>query len=393
MTLYVGVNPPHEWAKIDPTGAAVGTGIAESLADLEPPNSHETVVGVAPGEEVITRAVALPSRRRDKVLAALPYALEEYLSADIETLHFALLDWKPGATATAAVVARDRLEGWLAAFTEAGILLDALIPDYLLLPLHPQASYTVAVDAEGRVCIREPDLLGVVLDRDTVPYWWHGLDRENAAVAVNERALARELIADGGVHVSEWDIGVSFGQWVAHHRVPPSANLLQGAYRPRTKRSRSRPLALAAGIFGVALAVKVGADIAEYLWLARRAEQLDTQIRQVFTDTFPEITRIVDPRAQMKRQLELLGAGQSAPGEFQRLLASVARAVPRANATLEEISFRDNVMVVSCNAPDFAGLDRLKQQFESEPQIQAELLSSGSRDNRVSGRFQLRSGV
>ncbi len=391
MSLYVSVVAPHEWARTDADGKVVDSGTAASLSDVAPPRDRERIVGVVPGERVLTRSVQVPSRRRQRVLAALPYALEESLTADIESLHFALLDWKPGGAATAAVVSRELMRSWSGACAEAGLVLDALVPDYLMLPSHPQTHYTVARMDDDRVCIREPGNKGVALPLESVEFWWRDIDPESAAVAVNDADLARKLIATGGKMVSEWPIGRTFTEWLGHHAGKhPGVNLLQGQFRATHKRQRFREFRPAAALLGAALVLKVGADVGEYVWLERRNTQLDQQILESFRGAFPNITRIVNPRAQMQRQVELLRGGDVTGGEFQRLLAAVANALPGASATLDEITYRDNVMVVTCNTPDFAGLDRVRQRLEAAPQIRAELLSSGSRDNQVTGRFQLR---
>ncbi len=390
MSLYVSVVAPHEWALTDAEGKVIDSGTAASLSDVARQQDRESVVGVVPGERVLTRSVQVPSRRRQRVLAALPYALEESLTTDIESLHFALLDWKPGSAATAAVVSRELLRSWSEACAGAGLVLDALVPDYLLLPSHPQTRYTVARMADDRICIREPGNKGVALSLETIEFWWQDIDIESAAIAVNDADLARKLIATGGRMVSEWPIGRTFTEWLGHHGgMPPPVNLLQGQFRPTHRGRRFRAFRPAAALLGTALVLTVGADVGEYVWLERRNTQLDQQILEVFRGAFPNITRIVNPRAQMQRQIELLRGGEATGGEFQRLLAVVANALPGANATLDEISYRDNVMVVTCNTPDFAGLDRFRQRLEAEPQIRAELLSSGSRDNQVTGRFQL----
>ena len=71
------------------------------------------------------------------------------------------------------------------------------------------------------------------------------------------------------------------------------------------------------------------------------------------------------------------------------MLFSVATAIPSTNATLDEISFREDFLLVTCTTPDFAGLDRLKAKFSQNKNVKVELISSGSRDNKVSARFKL----
>ena len=70
MSLYVSVVEPHEWALTDVEGKVIDSGTAVSLRDVARPQDRESVVGVVPGERVLTRSVQVPSRRRQRVLAA-----------------------------------------------------------------------------------------------------------------------------------------------------------------------------------------------------------------------------------------------------------------------------------------------------------------------------------
>ena len=109
-----------------------------------PRDDKTSFIGVVPGESVVTRKVNVPSRQRQKVISALPYILEESLSGEIESLHVCLLHWKPGSESIAAVISKLDLQQWLAELEQAGIQMDSLIPEYLLVPLHPQTRITVA---------------------------------------------------------------------------------------------------------------------------------------------------------------------------------------------------------------------------------------------------------
>ena len=58
-------------------------------------------------------------------------------------------------------------------------------------------------------------------------------------------------------------------------------------------------------------------------------------------------------------------------------------------ATVEEITFRNTTLLVTCRTDDFEALDRLQQKLAEDERIAVELVSSGSRENSVSGRFRL----
>lgn len=390
MIQYFSVRAPYRWAQLDRRGTMVDRGVAESLNLLPTPRWGTSLVAVVPGEEVVTRTLHLPSRSRRKVIAAIPYALEDSLSADVEALQFALLEWHPGGEATVAVVARQKLDPWLQELDEAGIAVQRMVPDYLLLPTHPQARYTVAISGPDRVCVRGEGMLGMAFDANAIELWWSELEDKGISIAVNENALAQRLIRLDGTAVREWDIGEDFTSWIGHGHTPHTeVNLLQGDYAPMQREQSGGGLKVAITVLAVAAALKLGADALEHVLLKRQSQQLDAEITQTLQATFPGITRIVNPRVQMEREIAALTSGIAGRGEFQYLLAVVARAVPGSQATLEEISFRDNALLITISTMNFAGLDRLKQRFDEDKTVASVLVSSGSRDNRVSGRFRL----
>ena len=81
MKIYLKLEAPFEWVRVN--GKQVDTfGEVPSLADY-PIADDDDVIGVVAGEYVTTHKVNLPAKTRKQFNAALPYALEEFISEDV----------------------------------------------------------------------------------------------------------------------------------------------------------------------------------------------------------------------------------------------------------------------------------------------------------------------
>lgn len=390
MILYFFLEAPHRWAIVDRKNRVLEDGLAESLDHI--PIRHRRItrrVAVVPGELVTIHSLRIPAKSRGKAIAAVPYMLEESLAGNVDDLEFRLLRWVRGGVSKVAVLSREQMAHWREKLLEFPERTDALLPEYLLLPRHAQGRCTIAADHDGRLVIRTGDLDGLVINDQELDLWWQEMANTDLPVAINDADHARYLIQCGGTMVSEWDIGTHFPDWLRHgHQVPENTNLLQHGVAG-SEAAASRPwLKAAATMLALALIVRVGVDGYAYFILATEEDRLDSAIEATLKQAFPDITRVVQPRAQMEQRLTAL-KGQSLSGGFLVLLSVVAEAVPVSRATVEEITFRDTTLLVTCSTTDFEALDQLQQRLSEEDRITVELVSSGSRENRVSGRFRL----
>lgn len=394
MILYFSLATPHRWVIVDRRNRVLEDGTADSLGNI--PIRHRRLaqrIAVVPGELVTMHSLRIPARSRAKAVAAVPYMLEESLAGSVDELEFRLLHWARGGVSKVAVMSRETVDQWqeaLAAFPER---TDALIPDYLLLPFHSEGRCTLAADGERRVVIRTGELDGLVINEPELDLWWEETGHTGIPVAVNNAEHARYLIERGGDMVNEWPIGRQFPEWLQHgHQVSDNADLLRHGGDSADARASRRWMAAAAALIGLAIAIRVGVDGYDYFSLEARERHLDQQIEATLQHAFPDITRIVDPRAQMEQRLGEL-KGHTGGSGFLSLLAVVAEAIPGSNATLEEITFRNAELLVTCRTTDFQALDRLQQRFAEHPGVTVELVSSGSRENSVNGRFRLNLGA
>ena len=77
------------WIVVDSNGTRLGPPAAGPLADAVPDVQGRDVIVLVPATNVLTTTVDIPVRGGSRLQAALPFALEEYLADDIDTLHFA----------------------------------------------------------------------------------------------------------------------------------------------------------------------------------------------------------------------------------------------------------------------------------------------------------------
>jgi general secretion pathway protein L len=119
---------------------------------------------------------SIPGSNRQKLLRAVPYALEEQLTVDVEDLHFALGPALGNDRHAVLVIAIERLESILDACREADLEVSRVIPEQLAIPC--PASGTCVVIHEDVALVRtgrytgyaaDTDNLGLLLSRQPVP--------------------------------------------------------------------------------------------------------------------------------------------------------------------------------------------------------------------------------
>ena len=386
--FYFTLAAPHQWVILDRRGVSAA-GTADELRSLPLDRGYDRIVAVAPGESIITRAIDLPVRNRQKLLSAIPYAIEDSLIEPVETVHFALLETARDGQAQFAYVAKGLMDDWLESCAEAGISLDGLLPDYLLLPTPAAKDTAVLVQLDDdRLLARSGRHLGAALDATMLPAWLKAHE-SLACIQVNEQALADKLESLGVKDVSVHDIGVDLAGWLRKGEPDSGPGLLQGDYGASGGRPGMGRFRVAAVIALLALLIKLGGDAIELNWLSRTHDRLGQQITTLFQDLFPG-ARLVPGKArvQMQARLESL---QRAGGDddFARLLSAVAGRMSAAGARIEELRYQDGKLDVICTLRDFAHLDRVRQSLEQQTGFEVRLVQSGARGNQVQARFEI----
>ena len=356
------------------------------------------VIALAPGHDVVLTTATLPTRNRKRMLAAVPYALEEQLISDIDSLHFALGSVDKLGPVPVAVVERRHMQHWLDRLQAVELRPDALIPEQLALPWQP-GSWTILLEAQ-QVLVRSGALQGFAIDPDLAAVLLRsalqdaGDNRPQrlevyACVAADPELAG--IAADFGMELTAHACADPLTLFAANYDAEHCINLLQGDYSRNEQLGRLwRPWRLTAALLAGTLILGVGTRIIDYRRLDHEQQALHDQIEQVYRQAFPSDKNIVNPRVQMERHLAELGGSNSGTG-FLELLSQAGPAL-KATPGLEVKSLRsqNGELELDLNMKDLQGLDQLKQRLTAAGPLSVEIVSAASRDGKVEGRLKIK---
>ncbi len=401
-----------EWLTIDDTGDSETIRQRGSLTLAAAVSRTGKVVALASATQILLAEPDLPPGSGVKLARAVPFALEEHLTEDIDQLSFAVGRRRPRGGTPVAAVSRAVLQGWLSDLNAAGLEPLAIYPDILLMPENP--GQTVLWLEQERLAVRRPGKLpfavelspvsealvvaGVIadpLDTDSEPKVpenailyvtrddWARIHDEFEQLTEKFESLKVQLLPDGPL------------PWLARSLAATDAvNLLQGEFARTTDfgarwRQWRTPAALAAAL----LAVHVGAQALQIRQAKHEAAALDGQIASVFSSALPAEAMQEDPRRQMQSRLDRIHKSGASPEYFLRTLKVLGDAMattPKTN--IDALSYREDSLDMKVSAPSLAALSQLSQLIGKQG-MTAEIQSSTPVANGVEAHLQLRSSA
>ncbi|VWD57035.1 type II secretion system protein L [Burkholderia lata] len=377
--------PELPFTLVDKAGHVQRAGRA-ALALL--PRANATVLIVA-ARDVLLLAATVPPLKGPKLRQALPNIVEDQLIQDPLGCHIALdPDALPDGRRVLAVVDRAWFRTICDAFTAAGHRHLSAVPATRCLPAPHASAAATAAPADGEVdaaavaadAVEEPParpatvaaVLGLAASVEQVLVE-AGAQPVAAGAPRLELAVARGALGEGfaapasraagtlaalagGGDVELYELGepgaeprlASVGRTDGGSLLPGAAPLSFDAFarraltekldlcqfefesqpwrfdRATVKRLRV-PLALVAATLGVAV---IGMNL--HWWkLSRERDALSAQITETLLSAFPKTTTVLDPPAQMQRQLDQLrlAAGELSPNDFLALSSGLSRSM------------------------------------------------------------------
>lgn len=370
-----------DWLRLGRGGQVRDSGQCDPAAADWPQESAATVfidAGLCMG-----LTLDLPPLRGQKLQQAARWAAEEHFAGSAEDEHVVVgprtEDGRLNCLGIAVRVMDELVEklGTLA--------VERMLPDALCLPWQP--GELALAESGGRILMRWGDWSFTALDAelaaeliDTVAppdseWIWHGgqrpdwLDQSRLAQVRKGQPLLAVL-----------------GQGAEAARV----NLLSGPWAPETAAIARRQWRRVAVLAGVVVCLLLASAAVENYRLARHSQRLADDVEHQFRKVFPDISRIVRPRAQAERELARLRFGQAAG--LLDLLHQAAPVIDGQKALkLDRVDYRNDELELALRAPDVAALEQLEQRLRALG-LNADVQGASLDQDGASGRIRIRRG-
>lgn len=386
MRTYIKLNTPYEWVKVD--GKKVDA-FGEVLSlDEYPLSDDNEVVGVVSGEWVTVQKVKIPAKSKKQFLAALPYALEEVLSEDVEDTHFVCPNWKAGEECNVLVVSKDKMREWQALANDHRLPIEQLIPDYLLLPFHDSAEFSLAKSGE-QILANNQSGFGSSIDEEFIDLWLMDVPI-TSTIAVNNQVLAEQLIVDNPDRdIRHWPFGDKMAHWLEYLSAP-KIDLLVDVFRPSVQRIKWRTFVLPFLVVCSAVFLKFSFDTYRYFSLHSEIKVINAEMQEVIKSTFPEIGVVPVDREKeiMSQAISRLDGGKKTIN-LQSILAEVSAVLVQQGATLVSMTYRDKRLEITCELENFSQVDLIARRLNAQPLINADLQSSSADDGDIIASYTI----
>jgi general secretion pathway protein L len=409
LRLARDTDPTVEWIVADDNGTRRSPPANGSLEQAASHVQGRPVIVLVPATETMTSTVDLPIRSGARLNAALAYALEEQVAADVDTLHFAAGERRESGLRPVAAVARELLDYWIARLDEAGIQPWKIIPEnyglarmpgtmsvlidgdcvmfndggdieFVMQGVHPSETLVAAGLLSDRHDDAPPEASGHLVvycsaeDEERLSHDWIALRHELHSVDIN-------LLPDGAL--PRLAVTVAAGGGV---------NFLQGRYGPKADYgSWLRPWSKAAVLLLGLIVVGVAAKGIDFWRLTQEHDALQAQFTQELQQFRPgDGTPVLDPVAAVNSIKRGLG-GTTATPVFLASLGELATALTQnEQAKVEAVSYRAGVIDVRITSPDVETIGNIQKLIGESGRFVASIQSTDRVADRINSRIQIR---
>ena len=404
-------NELASWIAVDSTGARRSDPVIGTLQEAAAEIGDRQVIVLVPSAEVLTTSVDIPVKGA-RLLAALPYALEEFLAEDIDDLHFAAGTKRTSGSTPVSVVSHERMKDWLASLEYAGIHPDSVIAE----------SYGLA-RIPGTISMLLAEDMVIINDGGDIELVMQGVSPGDALAAIGALDDGGGTGSDGEspgpmprhvlVYCEPGDDERYQHDWIAMRHELDSVdvkllpdgvmprlavtvatgagiNLLQGSYAPKREYSGMfRPWKYAAMLAAAFCVIGIGTKAADYYLLSSQESELRARFNSEYRQMLPGAPETEDPVAVIESLRRRLGNVETAP-VFLESMAALSRAIAgNREATIQAISFRAGVIDLRVIAPDVTTLDSIQRIISESGQFNAAIQSTDTDGDKISSRIQI----
>lgn len=386
-----------QWAVSDDRGklsASVEYGTLAEAADMV---DGRRVTLVLPADDVLLAEAVVPGGSLARALQAVPYALEELVADDVDSLHFALGSKGSKDTYPVAVIGHAVMEQVTEQCNDAGLRPTEIVPETLALPQLEGSSADIhtwsALLDQDQCVVRlerhkgfatDPGMASIMLDgaRAELP------EEITPSLVVFRTSKAATMVVPDSVDVEMRECDHRLALYASGLMKSSHINLLQGIYNPKKKFDKTwKPWRWSAALAAcLCLALFTGKWL-EVNKLTKQEAYLDAEIGKAFKQALPN-ARMQRPRRQIQSALSKIG-DTNGDGFTNRLSQIAASLATQPQTTLKTIGYRNGRFDLDLNTDAVPTLDALKSEIAKRGSLGMSVQSANRENNAVRGRVRI----
>ena len=337
---------------------------AQELSSLAERAGQRPVTVLVPASDTLLKWVTLPAKAGRKAMTVIPYILEDEISSDI-ALQFFALGPKKGNEQAVAVVARDKLQGWLEVINQAGLNCDKIIPDVLALPVASEGWSILELGSQ--VLIRQDQWEGLLGEKEWLVQAINHHAKQQTNPLIIDNYSDTELTGLTHVEVKEQALEIPM-KVLATGAINARFNLLQGDFKPKNQSTNDwKKWRLVASLAGIVLLTSLVDKVFEQQQLNAQRTELRTQINAEFKRAFPGAPKARDIKKVMQTKIAALekgGGGSSVLTMLGQLTPAFAESQVKPQTIKFDASRTE--LRMQAIASNFESLEQFKKLAEAQ---------------------------
>ena len=389
-----------KWIKLDEDGVPITRGAEARLEQVSSVTQNANVIVLLPLEQMLLTTVNTRARKQKHLQKAVPFALEDELADDVESLHFSLGQRYGENDFPVAVIEKSTLDRIIDELSGAGIYPDILTADMFGLPFR-EGTWTILIEND-RALVRTEQYQGFTIDL-------HNLQQMLTSSLRQAELTPAELNVyccdDQQTGIKKLNLPISTNEL---DDCPPGLfadgidedkciNLLQASYKNKDKKHRQvGPWKVAAMLFAIWIGLSFVSVFLDHMRLKKQEKNLDAQIVQIMKQTFPDMGNVsadsarTKMEARLKNFIDMTSSGSNA--SFMELLAMSGESMKQAGKVdIDTMNYREGKLNMNVKSADVQILDTVKQNLKSK-NYSADIQSANTQGNTVEAKLVIVKG-
>lgn len=364
----------YSWLRLNEKREVRMPATTSTLDELSQQVQGATVVALLPPEEVLLLAIKLPVVKKNKLLHAIPFAIQEALSENVHNYHFTLLgEQEPSGIIHLAIIEKNRLSYW------HQLLLDHHIEVHYLIPTLLVASFqqdSIEIMTHGNTClVRSGEYAGFVTDEDNMPIL---LEAHLTEIEKPKKIILRQYGPSKSRERSYDHLSIP----VELQQLPESQyftdlaqnalnklryNLLWGKLLSRSKNQTTKQhWKISVGLLIAIIVIAFVNKLIQYGVYSSQNAVLLKKISAVYTQNFPNSTDVVAPKLRLEDTLKHVN-GMANGNPYLSLLGTSGQVLKDTSILkINTVQFSNDTLSLQVIAQNFTDLDAVIKQLEAK---------------------------